>query len=566
MNERERFMTVEPADSPIPGEGSPSESQERRLYEAIWSLTSELSLEVVLQKVTDLSRELVRASYSALGVLGDEDKLVRFITSGISQRGRDRIGRIPEGRGILGVVLRQQTPLRIADLTQHPQSVGIPPNHPRMKSFLGVPIVYKGRALGNIYLTNKIGAEEFSQDDQNLVTLFAAQAAVAIENARLFEDESRRSAQLDVLNRAGRELTSIFDLDELFNAVAQLLREGFNYQNIQVYWVDGANNQLQVRAVVGLVAGAVSMGKTRDIRIGLAGWAARTGKTILCNDVSGDPRYSPINEGFESSAELAVPVKVKAEVVAVISVDGMEPYAFDDSDVKTLETLADQMAVAIENIQLSRQQADQSRRLAIAEERDRIGKDLHDGVIQSMYAVGLTLEDIASRAEEAPGEVQPRIESVVGDLNQAIGDIRAYIMDLRPRELQGRRLDEALESLVRYLEDRTGVTVSLDVGTDLTRLSEQYTVNLWHVFQEAFSNIEKYAKASRVSVALAISDGSLGLDIADDGVGFDLERAELGRGYGLPNIKDRAERLGGILLVDSAPGKGTKLNIRIPIV
>ena len=223
------------------------------------------------------------------------------------------------------------------------------------------------------------------------------------------------------------------------------------------------------------------------------------------------------------------------------------------------------MANAIENIQLYRQQQEQSRRLAVVEERDRIGRDLHDGVIQSMYAVGLTLEDISSRADKAPSEVGPRIEEVVGDLNRAIGDIRSYIMDLRPRELQGRNPDEALQSLIQYLEDRTGVSVTLDVQMELASLSEQYMVNLWHIFQEAFSNIEKYAGAKTVSVVLAVSDGSLRLDIVDDGQGFDLEKAELGRGYGLPNIKDRAERLGGGLLIESSPGKGTQLKVIIPV-
>ena len=558
-------MTTGPAHHPESDEGAPTERQERRLYEAIWALTSELSLDAVLQKVTDLSRELVGASYSALGVLGDNDKLVQFITSGISQRGRQRIGRIPEGAGVLGVVLRLGQPLRLKDLNQHPEAEGFPPNHPKMKSFLGVPIVYKGRILGNIYLTNKIGAEEFSQDDETLVTLFAAQAAVAIENARLFENESRRSAQLDGLNRAGRELTRIFDVDELFQSVAELLRTSFSYENVRVYWVDSANDVLQIRALVGLVQGKISLGASRPMDQGIAGWVAKNGQTVMSNDVSQDPRYSALVEGFEASAELAVPVTVKGEVTAVINVDGMEPYAFDDSDVKTLETLADQLAVAIENIQLSRQQQEQSRRLAVAEERDRIGRDLHDGVIQSMYAVGLTLEDIASQADEEPEEVRPRIGAVVGDLNQAIGDIRSYIMDLRPRELQGRSLDEALDSLIRYLEDRTGVSVTLDVQMELATLSEQYIVNLWHIFQEAFSNIEKYSRAKTVSVSLAVSDGNLNLDVADDGVGFDLEKAELGRGYGLPNIKDRAERLGGVLLIESSPGKGTRLDIRIPV-
>ena len=377
--------------------GALVEAQIGGLYEAISAVTSELSLDAVLQKVADLSRGLVGASYSALRVLGPDGKLVQFITSGISKEARERIGNIPEGKGVLGVVLREGRTLRLPDLSRHAESVGFPPHHPAMKSFLGVPIVFKGRVLGDLYLANKKGAVEFSQDDETLVTLFAAQAAVAIENALLFE-----------------------------------------------------------------------------------------------------------------------------------------------------------------------QQRDQSQRLAVSEERERIGRDLHDGVIQSIYAVGLTLEDIADQAAAEPAEVRPRIEGTVNDLNQVIRDIRSYIMDLRPRELQGRRLEDALESLVGYLEDRSGAHVDLEVGIDLAALSEQYVVNLWHILQEAFSNIEKYSRATRVSVSLRTVGGVMVLGISDNGVGFNLEEAEMGRGYGLSNIKDRAERLGGILRVVTAPGEGSQLDIRFP--
>ena len=534
------------------------------LHEAIRTLTSNLSLEMVLQQVSDLSRELVTATYSALGILGKDGSLVQFITSGISQSGRDHIGDSPEGKGVLGVVLKEGQSLRLHDLSQHPESGGFPAHHPLMKSFLGVPITFKGKVLGNLYLTDKIGADEFSAADENIVTLFAAQAAVAIENARLFETETRRSSQLDVLNLMGRELTRIFDLDRLLEKVAELLREGFQYQNVQILWVDRENNTLQVRALAGLVEGKIPLGDRRPLDRGIAAWVARTGQTALCNDVREDPRYHAV-AGFETAAELAVPVMVKDETVAVINVDGAQPYIFDDSDVKTLETLAGQLAVAMENINLLLQQQDQSQRLAVADERDRIGRDLHDGVIQSMYAVGLTLEDIAGQAPKEPESVQPRLEGVVNDLNQVIGDIRRYIMDLRPTELQGRRLEEALASLVGYLEDRAGVSVTVNLDLDPALLPERYFVNIWHILQESFSNIEKYAHAKKVSVSLAICDGDICLTITDDGDGFDLETAELGRGYGLPNIKDRAERLGGVLYLASSPGAGTNLDIKVPV-
>ncbi len=542
----------------------PSFSEASPLHEAIRTLTSNLSLEMVLQQVADLSRELVSATYSALGILGEDGSLEQFITSGMSQSSRDKIGAPPRGKGILGVVLQEGQSLRLHDLNQHPMSAGFPANHPPMRSFLGVPITFKGMVLGNLYLTDKIGEEEFSTEDENIVSLFAAQAAVAIENARLYETETRRSAQLDVLNLMGQELTRIFDVDRLLERVADLMREGFQYQNIQIFWIDRENNAIQVRALAGKVKDKLVIGDNRPLDRGIAGWVARTGQTALCNDVREDSRYHAV-PGFDTAAELAVPVMVKDETVAVINVDGAEPHIFDDSDVKTLETLADQLGVAMENISLYLQQQDQSQRLAVADERDRIGRDLHDGVIQSMYAVGLTLEDISSQAGTEPESVQPRLEEVVNDLNQVIGDIRRYIMDLRPTELQGRRLEEALASLVGYLEDRSGVSVTVNLDIDPALLPERYFVNIWHILQESFSNIEKYAHAENVTISLAICDGDICLTVNDDGNGFDLETAELGRGYGLPNIKDRAERLGGVLYITSAPGAGTNLDIKVPV-
>lgn len=561
-----------------------SELDRNRLHDAIRTLTSELSLEDVLQKVAGLSRQLAGAQYGALGILGHEGQLERFITSGISQPERDRIGPLPQGKGVLGAVMCDGTTLRLPDLTKHPQSVGFPAHHPKMTSFLGVPIIYNGQVTGDLYLCNKIGAAEFSQEDETLVTLFAAHAAVAIENARLFGAESRRAAQLDVLNQVGREFSRVLDLDVLLQRVVDLLRERFEYQNVQIFWIGSAGGVAQLRAWVGQGPedgpGNGCDGARGELDERTLAVMTRERKAMLSPDK--DPgekdagRAHPGGSaGFKS--ELAVPVPVKGEVAAVIRVDSLDPNAFDESDVKTVETVAGQLATAIENIQLYRQQQEQARRLAVADERDRIGRDLHDGIIQSIYAVGLTLEDIAAHSADEPKEVGPRIDGVVNDLNQVIGDMRSYIMDLRPRELQGRKLDDALESLIKYLEDRSGVSVAMDSRVDLSGFSEQYVVNLWHIFQEAFSNIEKYAMASNVSVLIELADGRLNVEISDDGGGFDLEKAEMGRGFGLADIKDRAESLGGTLTVETSEharnsgaagatgNAGAKLSISLPM-
>lgn len=548
-----------------------NDADRTRLHDAIRTLTSELSLDDVLQKVAGLSRRLAGARYGALGILGQDGRLERFITSGISQREKDLIGPLPLGKGVLEVVMQSGISLRLPDLNKHPQSAGFPPNHPRMTSFLGVPIIHNGWVTGDLYLCDKIGAPEFSQEDETLVTLFAAQAAVAIDNARLFGAEGRRAAQLDVLNQVGREFSRVLDLDVLLQRVVDLLRERFDYQNVRIFWLDSGGDAAGLRAWVGQcpadgsdqspVEALAADGGTLDQRI-LAAVTRERKAALLEGEYPG--RMNP-GGGEGINSELAAPVPVKGEVAAVIIVDSLEPNAFDENDVKTVETVAGQLATAIENIQLYRQQQDQARRLAIADERDRIGRDLHDGIIQSIYAVDLTLEDIAAHSDDEPGQVRPRIDGVVDDLNQVIGDMRSYIMDLRPRELQGRKLDDALDSLIKYLEDRSGVTVTMDARVDLAGFSEQYVVNLWHIFQEAFSNIEKYAKATNVSVLIELADGRLILEISDDGVGFDLEKSEMGRGFGLADIKDQAERLGGILTVETSPGAGAKLNISLPL-
>ena len=325
----------------------------------------------------------------------------------------------------------------------------------------------------------------------------------------------------------------------MWSKVSDVLREQFGYSQAWVYWADPPNDGVGQRVTA-------------------------TKEATMAPGLVPPP---PAQEGTGGSADssLAVPVMVKGDVGAIIKVAINPPRIFDQNDLKTLQTVADQLAAAIENIMLYRQQQEQSRKLAVADERDRIGRDLHDGVIQSIYAVGLTLEDIAAHTGDQPAEVGPRIDNIVDDLNQVIGDIRSYIMDLRPRELQGRRLDEALDSLIQYLEDRTGVSITMDVELNLAELTEQYVVNFWHIFQEAFSNIEKYAHASQASVSMAVSQGKLILVISDNGAGFKQEEAELGRGFGLADIKDRAERLGGVLTVETAPGAGTRLQVVVPL-
>ena len=521
---------------PKPRRSPPSDARDKSLYQAIRDLTSELSLEVVLQKVADLSRELGKATYSALGVIGKDGHLSQFITSGISSKARGKIGESPRGRGVLGTVLRGGKPIRIADLTKHPDSVGFPPHHPRMKSFLGVSLILKGRVIGDLYLTDKKGAPDFTQEDETLVALFANQAAIAIENARLFRDEQSARIESEAAQQA------VFRAEAAEQESQKQLHNVLDNTTAIVYIKDIKGHYIFINhryEKLFHVSREEIKGKT-DHYV----FPKEVAEVLRANDrrvlETGTPleqeEVVPLDDGphtYISTKHLLY--DMKGEPYAVYSI------STDITDRKQVE-----------------------KQMAIAEERERISRDLHDGIIQSIYAVGLNLEDLSEKAPKKPEEANQRVAQAVDDLNQIIRDIRSYIMELRPRELQGRTFDKALQSLVTYLEERTGVTVDLHVEVELVELPERYAVNLWHIFQEAFSNIEKYAHATKVTITLDVTGGKLNLDICDDGIGFELEKAEGGRGYGLSNIKDRSEKLGGILDIDTALGKGTKLLIRIP--
>lgn len=365
----------------------------RALTEAGISLTSELSLDKVLQKVVDIARELVRAKYGALSVLNEGGEIEQFLTSGISKEERARIGALPRGRGLLGVIIKEGQTLRMQDLQSDPRSAGFPPHHPEMRSLLGVPLVWGNRVIGNLYLTEKEGGGGFTENDEEIVRLLSTQAAVAIRNAEL---------------------------------LGQL----------------------------------------------------------------------------ESMARL--------------------------------------------------------------EERERIAMDLHDGVIQSIYGVGLQLEDVAERVEGSP-QAQNSIEGAINTLNSVIKDIRSYIFDLRPGVSSVEDLPGAIERLAEGLRVNTLIEADVEIGGRLDgELSDTQAIGLYHIAQEALTNIGKHSKATRAHVRLSSDDQTLRLEVADNGQGLpesELEHA----GQGIRNMTDRARTLGATIALESTPGKGTTVRVAMPL-
>jgi signal transduction histidine kinase len=354
-----------------------------------------LPLSAVLQLITDQVRQLAAAEYAALGTVDDAGTIERFITSGLSDALRARIGALPRGRGLLGLIIRQGRPIRISDISRDPRSAGFPAHHPAMRAFLGVPITVKGRSVGNLYLTNKLGGGPFSKDDQRIVETFALHAGIAIDNARLHEN---------------------------------------------------------------------------------------------------------------------------------------------------------------------------AQRLAIVDERDRIGRDLHDSIIQSLYAVGLSLEDVPDLMDEVPAEAKARVERAIDSLHGAIGEMRDFVFGLRPELLDRAGLAAGLTALADEFRVNTLLDVRLELGGgEPNALSPDRAVEILQIAREALSNVARHARATMVLVSLTREDGALRLHIADNGAGFRPNAPRAGTHHGLANMRERAVALEAKLEITSREGAGTNVELRVPL-
>ena len=379
-------------------------NQFEALNSALLALATELELGVVLQKVVDLSRELVKARFGALGVLDYEGaQFEQFITSGIADEDRSRIGEPPKGHGLFSILVKEGKPVRVDDISSHHRAEGFPPHHPSMQSMLGVPIVSKGVVIGDIYLTDKI--------------------------------------------IAGDEITG---------------------------------------------------------------------------------EYGP----------------------------------FTDEDQQLLEMFANQAAIAIENARLYRQVQE----LAILQERERFGMDLHDGIIQSIYAVGLMLENTQRRIPKEPKESQKQITRAIHALNDVINDLRNYILDLRPQRFQGRNLLEGLQELARALRANTFMTVNVDFdGVSPELLRPEQTVEILHIAQEALNNVRKHARATDVDIRVLWDEGELMLLVEDNGASINTKEILWPTGDGLRNMRERAAALDGEILIGPRDKGGTRVALKVPV-
>ena len=528
------------------------------LLEAGLALASELSLPVVLQRIVDLAAQVTDARYGALGVIGEGGGLVEFITTGLSAKQRRAIGPLPSGRGILGLLIQEPKPIRITNIADHPKSFGFPANHPPMKSFLGAPVQAMGRVFGNIYLAEKRGASKFSPEDEESVVILATQAGAAIANATLYAETRQRERWLVALQEITADMLAGSETDSLMAGIAEHARDLAGADSATIVTSSSTPGQLVVAAAVGAQAAQVR-GQSVPAASSISGAVMGSGRTLVTEDASANRgAYQPIIRLGRVGPAIFVPLRGRGRATGTLVVANLKGGSrFDSETVRLVETFADQASVALEYM---RAQAD-VRRVGLMEERERIAKELHDGIIQSLFAVGMNLQGTALTS--ASSETAARVEWAVGELDNVIRDLRNYIFGLRPGILADRQLDQALRALGEEVQANSGSTVMVEVDRDLAARLSGRSHEIVQMTREALSNVARHANAKNSKVRLVQTGRRAVLTIEDDGSGFNARRGSTGNG--LRNIRQRASALGGTLRITSRDAQGTILRITFPI-
>lgn len=526
----------------------------RVLLETVLTVGTGLELPGVLRALVQGACRLTDARYGALGVIGPDGRnLIEFVTVGLDDEVRAKIGHEPEGHGILGLLIREPRPIRLPNIAQHPASFGFPPNHPPMTSFLGVPIRVRDEVFGNLYLTEKQDADEFSEIDEELVGALAVAAGIAIENARLYDERQRREQLLESVAAINRDLLAGRATSEALDDIATRALEIAGADSVGIL-VAESELTLRVAASHGDHAETVR-GAILPVAGTAAGDAFTTRQVQRVQDATSDPRvYVDALEGSAHGEVVYVPLTGQDACLGVLRVSRREASpVFDAREIRIIETFARQAALAVE-LARSRDDRDLVRRL---EDRERIARNLHDTVIQRLFAVGMMLQAIVPNAGRDADRA--RLVQAVDEIDETIQEIRTSIFALEAHQHRGLRA-EILE-LVHDVADRADLRphIAFDGAID-AGIPTELTQDLLAVLREALSNTARHAHARNVDVYLSSAKG-VELRVSDDGDG--LPEAIEHRS-GLANLAMRAEVWGGELQLDSKPGAGTTLVWRTP--
>jgi len=539
------------------------------LHQASLQLVQEISLESLLQQIASLARDQVNARYAAVGVVDDRGKLQNFIHVGMEQ-GQGRGMKPPRGRGLIGALMKSEHPIRLARISSDPRHSGFPKAHPNMTSFLGVPIRYSGKHLGQIYLTDKLDLPEFTADDEQVIETLAAYAAIAISNARLYQEMTtrdkiltRRNENFALLNTLASTLATSSDTDQILNQALTQVMEYLKIEVGEIFLRQEDDRTLDLVLHRSDLMNHLWPRSHYRIGEGVIGLTALTGQPTLINlSTNNGTELSQAAQEVKLKQVACFPLIGRRGSLGVMSVATLNREDMDDLEIQFLSALSFWVGTAIENAQLNLQQT----RLAVLEERERIGMDLHDGIIQSIYAVGLTLEHARLLMQADAGQARQRIDQAMSDLNNTIRDIRAYILDLRPRQFFDENLMDGIQRLANEFRANTLVDVNLQGSREETaNLPNLQALAMFHICQEALANIGKHARAKHVDVVLWTTAERILLEVRDNGNGFDMNKVKFTLGHGLTNMQTRARNVGGDVDISSEPQAGTTVLAWVPI-
>jgi signal transduction histidine kinase len=547
------------------------EVQAMRLLDAGRSLVAELDLdlETVIDRLLATARDLTGARYAAIGVL-DEDRrqLERFLTSGIDPAAHAAIGDLPRGRGVLGLLIQDPRPIVLPDVSAHPQSFGFPAGHPPMRTFLGVPLLIRGEAWGNVYLTEKESGE-FDDADVHAVTVLADWAAIAIEHANLYRRTAERSAELEravegleATSAIARAIGSETDLSRVLELIVKRGRALVRARTVVLLLAEG-DGRLVAAAGAGQL-GTETLGASLPLGASVAGEVLASGAPERIDDVS--TRFGVHDEALGivgAETALLVPLAYRGRLLGVLCVfDRLdEALTFGDREEQLMLAFAASAATAVATAKSV--EADRLRHSvrSAEQERSRWARELHDETLQGLAALGVLL----NTGLRAGGEALERAaRQATEQVSTEIASLRSLITELRPAALDELGLVAAMEGLARRARDVEGLEVELELalsGED--SLDPELTTTVYRLVQEALTNVGKHARASAVEVRVVQDRAAVNVRVADDGSGFDA--ASPTQGFGLAGMRERAALMGGELSVRSSPGGGTLVEARFPL-
>jgi two-component system, NarL family, sensor histidine kinase DevS len=539
----------------------------RGLLRAGRALVQQLELSSVLDEVLQAARELTGARYAALGVLDERrEALAEFHTSGIDEQTHRAIGDLPRGRGVLGLLIEDPQPLRLTDVMEHPRSYGFPTSHPPMRSFLGVPVLIRGEAWGNLYLTEKESGD-FDEADEQVVTVLAEWAAIAIANARLYENvEARRTeleaavTRLEATSAIARAVGGETQLERVLELIVKRGRALLDARLMFIMLVDGED--LVVEAAAG-GSRTEALGARVAIRGSTSGEVLRSGRSRVVKDVA--EMAVPVEEwGVEGAhSAVLVPMLFRAQALGVlIAFDRLAgPHEYGRDDESLLEGFAVSAATAVANTRSVEEARLRETLQAQEQERRRWARELHDETLQGLAALQMLL--VAAQRKGDPEAADAALQQAAEQVGQEIESLRTLITELRPAALDDYGLRPAIETLSERMAAVNGLAIDtrLDLG-ETERLDPDLETTAYRVIQEALTNVAKHARAEHVSVVVTRHGGWLELVVSDDGIGFTEHTA--GKGFGLVGMGERVALVGGALEVGSSP-TGTRVQARLPI-